>query len=493
MNPRPRHLLLATLAACSIATAADPAPTIGEPASSAAEPAPPEASGAGIEKAPDKQGGDKKKKKKKKKDKQQGADAGQDKGKDKDKKSKKKEPSIAKDSLADPAPEPAKATNGSWCEWLADSPGTLYDDKSNPWFQSFRLRGRLQYQASYQDGSDVNNRDYHDTYDEYRRFRIETRTRFLGYFSAELDVNLVDDRRFRGPPGNDLDWGYDDFDTATLEFDLDKLLKDDPFDELTLTYGRMKLPISEEQRQNSRDLYTIERSMLTNKLSGEESRPTGLMLGAEISDWSGSLGIFSGEDDADFVGGWNDGQFYFGSLTWQPDKDFNLTLDYVVNHQSGTDDALGYRSAIALGTTYDKKRWGFMASLAYGDNGYGDPTDKPANRLNRQGDFYGLTVMPWYWLVEKRLQLVFRYEYAGSEKSEGLRLSSRYLRGHHDDPLVDVNGGRGDLYHACYLGLNYHLCGDNAKIMGGILYENLDTPAGGLDAFTYTIAFRTAF
>jgi hypothetical protein len=29
--------------------------------------------------------------------------------------------------------------------------------------------------------------------------------------------------------------------------------------------------------------------------------------------------------------------------------------------------------------------------------------------------------------------------------------------------------------------------------MGGILYENLDTPAGDLDAFTYGIAFRTAF
>ncbi len=205
------------------------------------------------------------------------------------------------------------------------------------------------------------------------------------------------------------------------------------------------------------------------------------------------LGLFSGEDDSDFIGGWNDGETYFASLTWQPDKDFSLTLDYATTHRSGSDDALGYGSAVALGSTYEKKRWGVQTSLIYGDNGFGDPTDKPKNRINRQGDFYGVTVMPWYWLMEDRLQLVCRYEYAGSEESEGLRLESRYIRGEHDDPVVNVNGGRGDRYNACYLGLNYYLCGDNAKVMGGVLYENLETPAGGLDAFTYTIAFRTSF
>jgi len=376
---------------------------------------------------------------------------------------------------------------------LADSPGTLYEDKSNPWLQSFRIGGRFQYQAVYQDGSDVNGRDYHDAYDEYRRFRFETRTRFLRYFTAELDVNLVDDSRYRNPPDNDLDWGYDDFDTATLEFDLGKAFDGTGLDELKLTYGRMKIPLGEEQRQSSREIYTIERSMLSDKLGGDESRPTGLLLTLEKDDWSGALGVFSGEDDADFIGGWNDGETYFASVTWQPDKDFSVTLDYITSHQSGDDDALGYGSAVVLGSTYDKKRWGLQTSLTYGDNGYGDPTDKPKNRANREGDFYGLTVMPWYWLLDKRLQLVFRYEFAAAEESEGLRLSNRYIRGHHDDPVVDVNGGRGDRYNACYLGLNYYLCGDNAKIMGGILYENLDTPAGDLDAFTYGIAFRTAF
>ncbi|MDP4625675.1 MAG: OprO/OprP family phosphate-selective porin [Akkermansiaceae bacterium] len=391
------------------------------------------------------------------------------------------------------ASEKKAPKNGDWCEWLGDSPGELYKNSDNPWLQSFELRGQFQYQAIYQDGSDVNERSFHDTYDEYRRLRFGTRTEFLQYLKLAVDVNMVDDRRYRTAPDNDLDWGYDDFDTATLEVDIDKFLDNDLFDKLELTYGKMKMPITGEQRQSSTEIYTIERSMLSNKLVGEESRPTGVMLDFEKADWSGSLGMFSGEDDAEFLGGWNDGRHYFASLTWHPDDDFDITLDYVFNDRSGSDDALGYRSALVLGTHYDKKEWGFLTSLIYGDNGFGDPTDSARNRANRQGDFHGVTLMPWYWIVQKRLQLVLRYEYASSEKSEGLRLSSRYLRGDHDDALVDVNSGRGDLYHAAYVGLNYYLCGDSAKIMGGILYEDLDTPSGDLDAITYTVAVRTSF
>lgn len=497
MKPVSRHGLLAVLSAFALATPVSAEESAATPEAAPTPAAAPDAAPPAETKPEDaaKPGdGEKKKDKKKKDKKKKDKDKDKDGKKDSDKKNedKDKAPDGAKGGLsAEDAPK-EKPSNGNWCEWLSNDPGTLYENKDNPWLQAFRIGGRFQYQVSYQDGSDVNGRDYHDTYDEYRRFRIETRTKFLRYFTMEMDANMVDDSRYDSPPGDKLSWGYDDFDTATFEFDIAKAFGA-PLDDLKLVWGKMKMPITEEQRQSSKSIYTIERSLLSNKLGGAESRPTGFMLEAAKGDWSGLLGVFSGEDDSDFIGGWNDGETYFGSLTWQPDKDFSLTLDYATTHRSGSDDALGYRSAIALGSTYDKKRWGIQTSLIYGDNGFGDPTDKPKNRVNRQGDFYGAVVMPWYWLMEDRLQLVFRYEYAGSDESEGLRLGSRYIRGEHDDPVVNVNGGRGDRYNACYLGLNYYLCGDNAKIMGGILYEDLETPAGGLDAFTYTIAFRTAF
>jgi hypothetical protein len=155
-------------------------------------------------------------------------------------------------------------------------------------------------------------RHFHDNYDEYRRFRLETRTRFLRYFTAEMDVNMVSDNRYRDPPDNLLQWGYDDFDTAIIDCDLLKAFHTGMFDELSIAYGKMKMPISEEQRQSSKAIYTIERSMLSSKLAGEESRPTGILLDASKGDWRGRLGCFSGEDDADFLAAWNDGftQFY---------------------------------------------------------------------------------------------------------------------------------------------------------------------------------------
>lgn len=527
-------LLFAALTAGSLAApATEPTPAVepaavAEPTGPAATPEPAAAEQPATPTADPTANDGKKKDKKNKKDKNK--DGGKDKdkakkdgdkdkdktkdgGKDKKKDKKKdKDQTDAKGGLTTDAEKPAKTTNGDWCEWLSNDPGLLYDNKKNPWIQSFNIGGRFQYQAAYQDGSDMNNRNYHDNYDEYRRLRFETETKFLRYFTATLDVNLVADDRFKNPPDNDLHWGYDDFDTATLEFNLGKAWGTDALDSLKLTYGKMKMPITEEQRQSSKAIYTVERSMLSDKLVGDESRPTGFTVELGKNDWNGTLGIFSGEDDADFIGGWNDGITQFYSLTWQPDKNFHLTLDYVNTHQSGTDDALGYRSAVALGSTYEKKNWGLQTSLMYGDNGYGDPTDSARNRARRQGDFFGVTVMPWYWLAKDRLQLVCRYEHAGAEDPEGLQLSSRYIRGQHDDPLVDVNNGRGDRYDALYLGLNYYLCGDNAKIMAGVQYENLGANAnrkverknklggdyyvndtGTVEAFTYMIAFRTSF
>jgi hypothetical protein len=58
---------------------------------------------------------------------------------------------------------------------------------------------------------------------------------------------------------------------------------------------------------------------------------------------------------------------------------------------------------------------------------------------------------------------------------------------------VNVNSGRGDELHTLYTGLNYHICGDNAKIMAGVEYSTLDTPAGDVNALTYLVAFRTFF
>ena len=79
-------------------------------------------------------------------------------------------------------PEPA--TSGDWCDWLKSKPGSLFKNPENPFVQYLWMGARFQYQASYVDGEDANGRDFHDTYDDYRRVRYEAEIELLRYFGA---------------------------------------------------------------------------------------------------------------------------------------------------------------------------------------------------------------------------------------------------------------------------------------------------------------------
>lgn len=375
---------------------------------------------------------------------------------------------------------PAYANSGDWCSWLQSKPGALYKNAENPWIQGINIGGRFQFQAAYLDGEDANGRDFNDTYDDYRRVRIETKTEFLRFFTANIKLNMVNDGR---SGGNDLDWGYDSFDEAVFSFDIKEAFGAGPLDELTLNYGRFKFNMTEEIHMSSKEIYTVERSAIANKLYGANSRPTGFTLDAALGKWSGTVGIFSGEDDSEFIGGWNDGKAYYLSLAHETTDEWRLGLDFVMNDEDGVDDYLGYAWATAFNAIYVKDRFGAITTAVIGENnGAGI----------RGGSFHSLMVMPYYWVVEDRLQAVFQYQYAGASEAEGMRTNSRYVRAQHS-PGVNVNGGRGDELHTLYAGLNFRICGDNAKVMAGVEYASLDTPAGNVNALTYLVAFRTYF
>ena len=374
----------------------------------------------------------------------------------------------------------ANANSGDWCSWLQSKPGALYKNAENPWIQGINIGGRFQFQAAYMDGEDANGRDFNDTYDDYRRVRIETKTEFLRFFTANIKLNMVNDGR---PAGNDLDWGYDTFDEAVFSFDIKKAFGAGPLDELTLNYGRFKFNMTEEVHMSSKEIYTVERSAIANKLYGANSRPTGFTLDAALGKWSGTVGVFSGEDDSEFIGGWNDGKAYYLSLAHETTDEGRLGLDFVMNDEDGVDDYLGYAWATAFNAIYEKDRFGAITTAVIGENnGAGI----------RGGSFHSLMVMPYYWVVEDRLQAVFQYQYVGSSEAEGMRTNSRYVRAQHS-PGVNVNGGRGDELHTLYAGLNFRICGDNAKVMAGVEYASLDTPTGNVNALTYLVAFRTYF
>lgn len=376
---------------------------------------------------------------------------------------------------------PAPTNSGDWCDWLKDKPGTIYKNKDNPYLQYLQFGGRLQYQTAYLDGEDVNNRDFNDTYEEFRRVRLEAKIDFLQYFSANLKINMVNDQR---PFSGDLEWGYEDFDEAIFSFDIKKAFGAGPLDELKLNYGRFKFNMTEQVHMSSKDIFTIERSAMANKLYGANNRPTGVTVNGKMGDWSGTVGVFSGEDDSEFIGGWNDGQAYYLSVENQFNESWRFVLDYAQNAQANNDDFLGYEWATAFNAIYEQDRLGTMATLAIGENN--------SSSSGKGGTFQSIMMMPWYWIIDKRLQAIVQYEYSQGSEEEGIRTNKRYVRAEHS-PGVNVNSGYGDQLQTLYAGLNYYICGDNLKIMGGIELSALETADGNVDTVTYLLGFRTYF
>ena len=393
-----------------------------------------------------------------------------------------------------PVVEPAAPSNpGDWCSWLQGKPGTLYKNKENPYLQEFRLEGRFHYQAAYLDGSDVNGRDYNETYDEYRRARIGAKASFLQYFGANVSLNMVDDDRY----GNgDLNWGYSSFDEAFLTFDLGKAIGQNPFDSLVVNYGRQKVALGQESHTSSTKLLTVERSAISNKVYGG-IRPTGVSVDATMDAWSLTAGLYSttrdGADNEAF-NGWQDSVIYYANAEYQMNDELTLAGNFIYNDANladGDNVIMDYRWAASLSAHYDVGQWGVIGDFIYGDkggSGYGHGN-------NRRGDFWGVMVMPYYWIIKDKLQLVGQYQYQGSEEGQGVRINSRYGRasGTGSGTGIDVNSGRGDSHNSFYAGLNYYLCGHNAKIQGGIEYQTMDTLKGNFDTLTYFIAFRTYF
>ncbi|MES2922919.1 MAG: porin [Verrucomicrobiota bacterium] len=395
-----------------------------------------------------------------------------------------------------PAVAPAPSNPGDWCTWLQNKPGMLYKNKENPYLQEFQIEGRLQFQMAHLEGEDVNGSDYSSEFNEFRRFRLGAKAKFLQYFGAKVSFDLVSDDRIAPRPNAGLGWGYEQFDEAFLSFDLGKALGDTAFDTLMVNYGRQKYKFGQEARTSSNELLTVERSAISNKVYGS-ARPTGLSVDGTIDKWAFTGALYSTTTDGvdnEAFNGWQDAVIYYASAGYQATEELNLRADFVYNDAdvaTGDNSVLAYEWATSINAEYDAGSWGVIGDLIYGDNGGA----RTGNTAPEDGEFWGVVVMPYYWLVEEKLQLVGQYQYGGADAAEGIRINSRYGRARGTDGTsgIDVNSGRGDNHNSFYAGLNYYVCGHNAKIQAGIEYQTMDTPIGDFNTLTYLIAFRTFF
>jgi len=369
---------------------------------------------------------------------------------------------------------------GDWCRLLTEDLGApLYSNDDAMLIQAMKIFGRAQVQFASTDVDGVGGVDDSETFDEVRRLRLGAQLQVLKHFKVKANANFIKDSR---PKGGSRDYGYHSLDVALVSFDAGALLGAGALDGVNVSVGRHKVTMSHEVHTSSKKIKTVERSAVANKVY--PSRLTGITARKAKGNFTGIFGVFSTESTPELARD-TGGLALYASGALELGNGDKLIADFLHNDAYGTaDNEVGlYDWALALAYLTERNGWDLLLQGTIGDNG-DDGTGE------RGGDFWGFVAMASRDLIADKLEAVVRYSYQGSDEAEGIATNSRYLRRKHD---ADVNGGRGDAHDSLYAGLNYFVCGHNAKIMSGVEWESLDTAGGDVDALTLWLAFRSYF
>ncbi len=363
---------------------------------------------------------------------------------------------------------------------------TLYKNDDNNVLQEFSLQGRLQLQYAIGD-SDQGDYGSEDRPEEVRwGDSLEVRRWRLGFKSKWFRQWKLDGQVDVNP---DIDPFYRQIYDLNLTYA--------PSDAVNFGIGKYKANnFGIEQITSSKEILTFERSLLANQLFVGEL--TGARFSGKKDNWVYAAGLYSGDITPEFSS-FETGAVFQASigydfhenlkiekalvrLDWQHSNDATNGVNVGDEPRLSTTSAGLYTNAFSLNGHFEQGKWGLYTDLV------------TANGRGTTGDVWGITLIPSYYLTDG-LQLVARYQYANAE-NDGLRLQSRYERLTAPPVGTLTDGGRGENYHAVYLGLNYYLYGHKLKLMGGVEYHHMDNgnDAGGeFDGVTGIAGLRMSF
>lgn len=347
----------------------------------------------------------------------------------------------------------------------------LYKNKDNSVLQRFELQGRLQLQygtgssdqGSYASDERPDEVLWGDAV-EVRRWRLGFKSVWFHQFKLEgqIDISPNFDPEFYGQI-------YDLYLTWA------------PNDAFNLSAGKFKANFfGLEHSTSSKEILTIERGLLANAMFAGEL--TGARINGKKNGWVYGAAIYAGDQEREFT------EDTAGTVV-------QAHIGYDLKQQLGLDKALirldyqyGSDAANAGGGGRFEHAFGFNAQLAK-DQWLLNSEVLAATGQGGTGDVWGINIIPAY-NITKQLQVVGRYQYAHGD-NDGLRVQTRYER---LAPAL-TDGGRGENYHAAYLGLNYYIYGHKMKIMAGTEYHQMDGggDGGDFDGFTTSVGFRMFF
>jgi len=326
--------------------------------------------------------------------------------------------------------------------------GRLYYSDTNPVVQEVWLLGR--YHGQYWDSEGSAGAD--DGYED-RRFRLGGQARLFDRLT--LHAQMVS--------GTDFEPFYNGFTELWAAWRFS--------DALVLTIGQQKHRFTHDRNISSRYINYLERGMLTNMFAADYTPAVTLSGRAGRYNWSG--GIFSNASGRDMKDAFTDldsGFSLVGSVTRDVGNYFRTDSAFV-------NLSFVYSDANDNATTLNRFDEGMSAALILTEGPASLVTEVTTGLGSDEGDAIGLNLQPG-WFISKRLQLVARYQLAGSNDDDGLRAQRRYER--------EAGLGTGDLYQAGYAGVNVYLAEHRAKVMTGIEYATL----GGEHTWTASVALR---
>jgi phosphate-selective porin OprO/OprP len=353
----------------------------------------------------------------------------------------------------------------SWQDTLKNM-GKVYSSDDG-FVQEVKLFGRVNYQYNYSDG-ELADQKFSGDRDELRRLRAGMSISFLDGFRVLGRWNA----RERGL--KDTTTAFDSWDELYIDYSKSDVLG---FDKASVGYGRYKLLFGGEEHQSSKRIKTIERSAINNRFGSR--RPTGVNINLEKGGAEYIVGVWSTELELEKWAGWSE-DVAFQASAILPVAEGELILDFIyADNEDKLLTPFGYDWAGSV--TYTRK---------FGDVNVMTNATLAESLL----DPYGFVIIPSFFIVDKKLEAAFRYQYSSVSSDIGVPRSSG-SRGLRRVALEEgVGTGNGDEYQAFYAGLNYYLAGENLKFMTGVEYEDISGDrARELSGVTLWAAVRAYF
>lgn len=238
--------------------------------------------------------------------------------------------------------------------------------------------------------------------------------------------------------------------------------------QLSITAGKQGIPFTLDGATSSRELITIDRSIIGNNIWFPQEYLPGVSVSGRVAPWSYRVGVYSAgamnREFGEFTGG------AVGLLSASYDmarplgaREALLTGNYV--YQQPDIQNTFTRQLEHIGSAhfrFERQRWGLRGELSAGAGYFGQP------------DLWGAVAMPFVNATPK-LQFVGRYSFLSSTPGGGVRLNT------YENRLVS---GRGDEYEEWYGGANYYFYGHRLKLQTGLQHVDMDDPVDTADVYS---------